>query len=399
MRSIPFSAGANSMPPAPTFLALANNPEIISFAGGVPDPSLFPIADLQQASENVFKEKEQFNSAFQYAPSQGLEKLRELISADMKAKGISCSSENILITSGAQQALDLIAKLLVSVDDRVAITKPTFFAAIDTFSVYQPQINEIGFHRGVIDLNQAEDILSKRPKFLYLIPDFQNPMGLSINHEQRQRLLELCDKYGVLILEDAAYTELYFNKPSSEAFASSDSKLEDEIVIYVNTFSKTISPGIRVGWIAASHRIIDKLRALKLSTDVHTSIFNQMLVANIMEHSMDRSLITIRTSYKHKNQLLLNSLKEHMPENCWWSQPEGGLFTWLELPNEIDTRKLLAKSLEEIKVAFVPGSLSAVSSGCDSSLRLSFATVKDEQVAKAIPELSLLIKNQITESA
>lgn len=392
MTQLTFSTGALNIPPAPTFLTLAADPTITSYAGGVPDPALFPIKALQDASVQLFSENGQGRAAFQYAASQGLPELREWISRDMGEDGIACQSESILITNGAQQALDLIAKLLISPGDLIAVTKPTFFAAIDTFNVYSPNILDIPFHHGCLDMDIAVTVIKKRPKFLYLIPDFQNPTGLSISKSQREQIGHLCAEYDVTILEDAAYTKLYFGEKPEKAFAADDGAIADERVIYVNTFSKTIAPGVRVGWIGASSRLIEKLKALKLSGDVHTSSFNQLLVHFVAENYLQKSLPTIRKAYSEKCSALLRALDKTMPENCWWSKPAGGLFVWLELPTQTNTRLLLEDALSKGKIAFVPGELSAVSPGCENSLRLSFATVHSEIVEDSMSRLATIIK-------
>lgn len=394
MQQLRFSAGAELIPPAPTFLALASDPDITSFAGGVPDPKLFPVDQLRKAAEKVLRAAETSAQALQYAPSQGFLPLRQWISIDLQDRQIHCPAENIIVTNGAQQALDLIAKLLIDNGDRIAVTSPTFFAALDTFSVYEPEILEIPFGRAGLDLNVAEEVLRGRPKFLYIVPDFQNPTGLSISFTEREELAALCKKYGVLILEDAAYDRLTFDGPTGSPFASSMDALSAERVIYINTFSKTISPGLRVGWIAASNRIVSKLKALKLSADVHTSVLNQMLVYEVVQTDFAHHIQKACNAYAERCRALLAALADEMPDNCWWSNPSGGLFLWLELPRFIDTRELLSQALNETKVAFVPGNLSCPGRGGENACRLSFASIVPEKIQPAISRFADLVREQ-----
>ena len=386
-----FSYGANSIPPAPTFLALASDPKIISFAGGVPDPVTFPISQISQATERLLGTKEKAIQAFQYAPSHGYEPLRSWIAETMRLEDINVEKSQILITSGAQQALDILGRLFINPGDRIAVTTPTFFAALDTFSVYRPEFLEIPITRGHIDLDIANEVLSKKPKFLYLIPDHQNPCGLSISQEQRKSLLQMSKKYGVVVIEDAAYSNLAFNGIAEKPIAARDDSLTLGNVVYVNTFSKTIAPGLRVGWIAANDEIVEKLRAVKLATDVHTSAFNQMIVLEIATTKLSENIITSRELYSKKCDRMIDALSDCMPDECWWSEPAGGLFLWLELPGHIDTKQLFERAIKESSIAFVPGSLSAVGKDCDNAIRLSFATVDEARIDEGISRLSSLL--------
>ncbi|HBS27568.1 MAG TPA: hypothetical protein DD827_10705 [Gammaproteobacteria bacterium] len=392
MELIRFSSGAEQIPSAPTFLALASNPDIASFAGGVPDPQLFPVEQLRKASESIFSTLDTSTQALQYAPSQGFLPLRQWISDDLLDRRILCPSENILITNGAQQALDLISKLLIDANDKIAVTSPTFFAALDTFSVYGPEVLEVPFMRGTLDMSIAEDVLRQRPKFFYIVPDFQNPTGLSITTKQRLELAELCEKYDVPILEDAAYDRLSFDGAIGKPFAAKNGTLDSENVIYINTFSKTISPGLRVGWIAGSSRIVSKLKALKLSSDVHTSVLNQMLVYGIVQNDFQNNIHKAREIYSKRCTILLEALEDQMLKGSWWSRPTGGLFLWLELPRSVDTTKLLPEALEVSKFAFVPGNLSCPGAGCENACRLSFASIPHDKIHPAISRFAHLVK-------
>jgi len=349
---------------------------------------------LRQAAEKVLGAADTAAQALQYAPSQGFLPLRQWISGDLHDRQIHCPAENILVTNGAQQALDLVAKLLIDSGDRIAVTSPTFFAALDTFSVYEPEILEVPFGRAGLDMNVAEDVLRRRPKFLYIVPDFQNPTGLSISPKERGELDDLCKKYGVLILEDAAYDRLTFDGSAGIPFASRTNALNTEHVIYINTFSKTISPGLRVGWIAASERIISKLKALKLSADVHTSVLNQMLVYEIVQTDFTHHIQEACNAYAERCRALVTALAKEMPDDCWWSKPSGGLFLWLELPQFIDTRLLLSQALTATKIAFVPGNLSCPGVGGENACRLSFASIAPEQIRPAISRFADLVREQ-----
>lgn len=393
-----FSHSANQMAPAPTFLALASRPDVISFAGGVPDPAVFPTRELQNAYRDILAEPATRAQALQYAPSVGLRDLRELIAEQMQARSIAVPADDIIVTSGAQQALDLVGKLLINPGDRVAVTAPTFFAALDTFNAYRPSFEGIPFGIAGLDRERTEAVICSKPRFVYVIPDFQNPTGLSLSLEDREFLLALCVENNVPILEDAAYDALrYSGEPIPAIAALAQQRGLGSLVIYINTFSKTISPGLRVGWLCADPTAIGKLAALKLSSDVHTSVLNQMAVLHVTRSGFDQHVRTICETYSARCAAMLLSLQAHMPSGVTWTRPEGGLFVWLDAGPGVDMSAAFKSSIEDYAVAYVPGQMSFASGDARQTCRLSFATAGTERIEKGIRALSALI-TQLRES-
>lgn len=388
------------MNPAPGFLALASQPEIISFAGGVPDPSVFPADALARAYDRILASPSLRAQALQYAPSLGLGPLREWIADDMMSHGIARPAKCLLVTNGAQQALDLVGKLFIDPGDAVAVTAPTFFAAIDTFNAYQPRYEAIPVGVAGLALEQAESVIRRRPKFLYLVPDFQNPTGLCLTCTEREHLLALCIEHGVPIVEDAAYRALRFrgqDLPSMAALAQQ--RGADALVLYAGTFSKTLAPGLRVGWLSASEHLMAKLAALKLSTDVHTSVLNQMAVLDVAQAGLQGQLKGVRKTYAARCGAMLAALDRCMPEGVSWTRPEGGLFLWLELPGRLDTVQLLTRAIDEAHVAYVPGGLSFTNGQGRNACRLSFATAGEDRIEEGVQRLARLFAEAIEGAA
>jgi DNA-binding transcriptional MocR family regulator len=393
-----FSHSANRMAPAPTFLALASQPDVISFAGGVPDPAVFPTRELQNAFREILAEPTTRAQALQYAPSVGLPALRELIAEQMAGRSVTAKAGDIIVTSGAQQALDLVGKLLINPGDRVAVTAPTFFAALDTFSAYRPAFDAIPFGAAGLNRERANEVVRSRPRFLYVIPDFQNPTGLSLSLDDREFLLALCAENNVPIVEDAAYDALRYSGEPIPAIAALAQRLGlDSLVIYVNTFSKTISPGLRVGWIAADPVAITKLAALKLSTDVHTSVLNQMAVLHVARAGFEQHVKSICDTYSTRCTAMLAALQAHMPSGVDWTRPEGGLFIWLDAGDGIDMTSAFQTAVQKYGVAYVPGQMSFAMGDGRQTCRLSFATAGVERIERGIRALGELV-TQLRES-
>ncbi|WP_063902588.1 PLP-dependent aminotransferase family protein [Burkholderia ubonensis] len=393
-----FSDSANQMAPAPTFLALASRPDVISFAGGVPDPAVFPARELQSAYREILADPTARNLALQYAPSVGLPALRELIAEQMATRSIAVTADDIIVTSGAQQALDLVGKLLINPGDRVAVTAPTFFAALDTFNAYRPTFESIPFSSAGLDLERTEAVIRSKPRFVYVISDFQNPTGLSLSLDDREYLLTLCAENGVPILEDAAYDALRYSGEAVPAIAAlAQRRGLGSLVIYVNTFSKTISPGLRVGWLAADPVAIKKLAALKLSTDVHTSVLNQMAVLRVIDSGFAQHVRSICETYSVRCSAMLASLQAHMPSGVTWTRPQGGLFVWVDAGPGVDMSAAFSTAVEDYAVAYVPGQMSFASGDARQTCRLSFATASTERIEMGIRALGNLVA-QIRES-
>lgn len=389
------SLGARRMSPAPPFLGLAARPELISFAGGVPDPAVFPADALVAAYDAILRDPATRAVALQYAPSAGWRPLREWISGYMASRHVVRSPEQIIVTSGAQQALDLVGKLLIDPGDRVAVTAPTFFAALDTFNAYRPQYEPIAFGVSGLAMDEAAAVIRRRPKFLYLIPEFQNPTGLCLSMPERERLLDLCAEHAVPIVEDAAYEALRFRGEDLPPLAAlARERGSDQHVLYINTFSKTIAPGLRVGWLSGEEQLIAKLCALKLSTDVHTSVLSQMVALRVAGDPLRDHIALIRRTYAARCRAMVEALERFMPPGVRWSEPDGGLFVWLELPHDVDTTELLPRAIEA-EVAYVPGRLSFSSEVGRHTCRLSFATASEARIHEGVRRLARVFASAV----
>jgi DNA-binding transcriptional MocR family regulator len=389
------SSAARELPPAPTFLALAARPDIISFASGVPDASLFPFDEIRESIDGILSSPVRSRLAFQYAPSIGYLALREWVANAMVERGVSCNANDVLMTCGAQQGLDLVAKLLIDPGDAIALTIPTFFAALDTFKTYRPQFLGIPFRDGELDMDIARSVIAQKPKFFYIIPEYQNPTGQSLREDQRNDLVSLCAREGVVILEDAAYDQLSFDGSAPTSLLSIANTAKLPPIIYVNTVSKTIAPGMRVGWVIAPPELMPKLSALKLASDVHTSVFNQMIALDLFTSRFEERLHKLRSAYAKRCEIMLEALGSAMPQGVTWTHPTGGLFTWLELPSAIDTDRLLKLCLDRYAVAFVPGRLSFFDGGGANACRLSFALMSEDRTREGIRRFAAALNAQV----
>ncbi|RHX87568.1 PLP-dependent aminotransferase family protein [Leptospira stimsonii] len=333
-------------------LKVTSHPEIISFAGGQPDPALFPLEELRSATDSAFQKYG--SQMLQYGISEGYTLLREKIFEryykNIKYPGLS--SENILITTGSQQALDLIGKIFINPGDPILMERPGYLGAIQAFSLYEPFLIGVPLEDDGLDLVALENTLSKtNPKFLYSNPTFQNPTGKTLSLQKRERIAEILGKHNCILIEDNPYGEIRFE---SEAFPSIQS-LYPERTISLGTFSKTLSPGFRVGWICAPKEIQSKFLIAKQASDLHSNIFSQIVLSEYLDRfDLDLQIDKIRNSYKFKKECMEESLNRYMIDLADWVSPKGGMFFWLTLKNEMNSMKLFEAAIAN-NVAFVPG--------------------------------------------
>ncbi|AET69985.1 transcriptional regulator with HTH domain and aminotransferase domain [Desulfosporosinus orientis DSM 765] len=369
-------------------LKVAEQPHIISFAGGLPAPELFPLTELKESYQKVLGAGDP--SVLQYGSTEGYLPLRAEISALMKEKGISSNPENILLTNGSQQGLDLIAKLFINPGDIVLLQNPSYLGAIQSFQSYQANFITIPTNSAGIDYTALELLIKvKRPKLFYLTPTFQNPTGSTLTVEERKTLLNIARQYHLLIIEDDPYSELcYDNTTVSPIRAFSD---ENE-VIYLGTFSKTLAPGLRLGWIAAEKNIISKLTIAKQGTDLHTSTLLQRTTHYYLTHFKPAEhILSIRQVYKDRRDIMLKALEDHLTHQALWTEPRGGMFIWLTLPEVYDTLQLLPSALAG-NVAYVPGANFYVNQKSSNSMRLNFSNPSPTQIEQGIKLLADIIK-------
>jgi 2-aminoadipate transaminase len=369
-------------------LKVTEQPEILSFAGGLPAPELFPVEALAEAHARVFAESG--GQAMQYSTSEGFGPLRAWIAARLRSLGVDATPERILVTHGSQQGLDLVCKVLLDPGDEVVVENPSYLAALQVFGGYQATLVPVGSDDDGMDVNELESVLRmRRPKLIYLTPTFQNPRGTTLSLERRRSLVQLAADHGVPVLEDDPYGELRYRGerlPSLAALGGSDSP-----VIYASTFSKTLSPGIRLGWVLASDEAIPALTIAKQAADLHTSTLLQRAVARMLAtFDYEGHLGRIRAAYGQRCQAMLDSLAREMPGDVRWTRPEGGLFIWCRLPEGIRGDVLLRSALKQ-KVAFVPGAAFFAARPEHEYIRLNFSNRPPEAIADGIGRVARVL--------
>jgi len=368
-------------------LKLAEQPHIISFAGGLPAPELFPLSEIRESYAQVLGAGDP--SVLQYGTTEGYLPLREEISDQMRSKGIPSEADNIFLTNGSQQGLDLIAKLFLDPGDVVLLQNPSYLGAIQTFRSYQANFATIPTNAaGIDDIALEVSIKLNRPKLIYLAPTYQNPTGTTLTIEERKAVLRVASKYGVPIIEDDPYGELRYEGSALPAIRSFST--EDE-VIYLGTFSKTLAPGLRLGWIVAGKSLIAKLVVAKQGTDLHTSTLLQRATHYYLNHfDANQHIETIRQAYKVRRDLMLSELQENFSNQAIWTKPTGGMFIWLTLPEKYDTVNLLPSVLTG-NVAYVPGAHFFTDEGSCSSMRLNFSNPTPLQIQQGIKLLATIL--------
>ncbi|MGA7512650.1 MAG: PLP-dependent aminotransferase family protein [Candidatus Sulfotelmatobacter sp.] len=380
-------------------LKITDQPEMISFGGGLPAPDVFPVQRFEEACHTVLEAHGA--QALQYGATEGYEPLREMIAKNMARYGIKAKAENVLITSGSQQALDLIGKLLINSGDRVLVEAPTYLGALQAFHVYGAQFVSVPIDDEGLCTDQLESSLRLRPKFMYILPNFQNPAGVTLSEGRRHQLIFLADKYGIPIIEDDPYGQLRYEGEHLAPLVVLDRdnlRRDNEFtlgnVIYLSTFSKTLAPGIRLAWIVAPSDVVSKLVMLKQAADLHTATFNQMVAYEVAKGGfLDQHVKHIRQVYRERRDVMLQALQEFFPSEVTWTHPKGGLFLWVTMPERTDCRLLFRTALAE-NVAFVPGDCfygNETSEGC-CHMRLNFSHSQPEEIREGIRRLSVAVK-------
>ena len=381
-------------------LKLTQRPEVISFAGGLAAPEVFPVARFQEACQRVLAN--QATTALQYGPTEGYRPLRELIVAQMGRYGIVATVDNILITSGSQQALDLIAKLLINRGDRILVESPTYLGALQAFDLMGAEYVTVPVDDDGLQTCNMEQALRSGPKFMYILPNFQNPGGVTLSRKRRDELVELSDRYGIPIIEDDPYGQLRYEGEHISPLVVLDrtNLLRDNgyklgNVIYLSTFSKVLAPGLRVAWIVAPPDVIAKLVQIKQSTDLHTSTFTQMVVYEAARDGfIDEHVKLIRATYKVRRDAMLSALNDFFPPEVSWTHPHGGLFLWVTMPPGVDSSRLLELALRQ-NVAFVPGEPFYPNGDTGSHMRLNFSNAAPEQIREGIRRLSIAVAHEL----
>jgi 2-aminoadipate transaminase len=383
-------------------LKLTERPDVISFAGGLPAPEVFPVEKVQEACTKVLKENG--SRALQYGPTEGFLPLRELICLDAAKKGFQITPDNVLITSGSQQALDLIGKIFVNRGDHILVECPTYLGALQAWSVYGSEYVAVSSDENGIQTEHMEEALKASPKIMYILPNFQNPTGVTIPLDRREKIIELSEHYGVPIIEDDPYGQLRFEGRDIESIIHLDSKNYGDHkqyqgnVIYLSTFSKILAPGMRLAWVIAPAEVIRKMVIAKQGADLHTPSFTQYIAYEIArEGFIDKHVELIRKVYHERRDVMLESLEEHMPANVKWTHPQGGLFLWVTLPEQLNSTTILPMAAAE-KVAYVPGDSFFPCGGGENTLRLNFSNAKPENINEGIARLGKVFKQVMTHS-
>ena len=369
-------------------LKITQRPEIISFAGGLPSPATFPVDRMKAAYDKVLSETGKV--ALQYGPTDGYAPLREWIANSLSTEGSTILPEQILMTSGSQQALDLLGKVLVDEGSRVLVETPSYLGALQAFSVYRPEFKSVDTDEHGLVPSSIEPI-AEGARMLYSLPNFQNPTGRSLSLARRQELVETCARLGIPLIEDDPYGSLsYKGEPMPKMVA-----MNPDGVIYMGSFSKVLTPGIRLGYVCAPLPLVRRLELAKQAADLHTAQLTQMVVHEVVKDGfLAEHIPTIRTLYANQCQVMLDAIEEHFPAGVSWTRPEGGMFIWVELPKQIDATKLLDQAIAA-RVAFVPGAPFYANNPDTHTLRLSFVTVPPERIREGIAVLCKLIKEQM----
>ena len=369
-------------------------PDMISFAGGMPAPELFPVRDFQEACRWVLEHDAE--RALQYGPTEGHAPLKDYLIESMARYELPAKRENILFTNGSQQALDLLGRILIEEGDKIITGRPTYLGAIQAWDAYEPEYVTVPLDDDGMRMDELEKALVANPgaKFIYVLPNFHNPAGTTIPLERRYRLVELAARHGCLIIEDDPYGQLRFEgEDICPIFA-----MHKENTIYLSTFSKTLSPGLRLGWIVGPEKIIARLVQAKQGCDLHSSSLIQFLAYDICSRGLVRAHVRhIRQVYRERRDVMLRCMEENFPKGVTWTRPQGGLFLWVRMPEDVDAEDVLKIALEE-KVAFVPGR-AFYPGGNDGRccMRLNFSYSKPEIIEEGIKRLGRAMARQMAQ--
>jgi 2-aminoadipate transaminase len=376
-------------------MALTERDDVISLAGGLPDTSTFPADSYAALMRTVAGES--CARALQYGPTEGFQRVKECIAEVMASEGMEIDTDEVLVTSGGQQVIDLVCKTLLDPGDVVVAEAPTYPGAIPTFTSYQADVVQVTMDRDGMRVDELADTLDRleaagrRPKFIYTVPSFHNPAGVTLSLERRRELVRIAGERELIVLEDNPYGLLRYEGEPLPTLHS----LDDEFVIYAGTFSKILSPGVRLGWAAAPAPILAKMQVGKAGADLCSSSISQYFVSAYFEAGpWDKYVRSLLEIYRRRRDVMLDALAEHFPREAEWTRPQGGLFIWATMPDYIDTTDLLARALRE-QVAFVPGRAAFVDGRGGSSMRLNFSGVDEDAIREGIRRIGEVVREQV----
>ena len=376
-----------------TILKAAADPQIISFAGGLPAPELFPVKEMKEAVDRVFAKHGQ--EAMQYGAAKGVTALRKLIQKHVKDKeDVDAELENVLVTTGSEQVLDLVGKAFVDPGDTVLVEQPTYLCALDVFKTYGANFAGVEMDEQGMKMDALEEALKSHPntKLIYTVPNFQNPTGRTMALERRKQLAELAAKYDVYVLEDNPYGEIRFAGQHVPAVKSFD---QTGHVFYMSTFSKTLAPGFRLGWLVADEDVVNKLTVLKQSADLHTDNLAQYAVVEFLQNNdLDAHVKEISDLYGKRKQLMVDGIKKYFPAGVKYTDPEGGMFLWVEVPGVDDTVALFKECLKH-NVAFVPGDPFFADAAQPGTFRLNYSNAQEDKITAGMKQLGAALQDAV----
>jgi len=380
-------------------LKFTEQPDMISFAGGMPAPEVFPVQEFKEACIRVLTDYGP--TALQYGATEGYKPLLEMIARHTHRYGINVSIENIMITSGSQQALDLLGKIFINRGDRILVESPTYLGAMQAWNAYGAEYVAVPSDENGMVTEELEEALRTGPKFIYVLPNFQNPTGVTLSMKRRHQLVELADRYGVPIIEDDPYGQLRFEGEHLPSVVVLDDQFRGNHnvyhgnVIYLSTFSKILAPGIRLAWVIAPAEVIRKMVQAKQGIDLHTATFNQIVAHEVGKSGfLDEHVKLIRETYRTRRDVMLEVMEETMPPGVNWTHPEGGLFLWATMPPQCDAAQILKLAIEQ-KVAFVPGAPFFPCGGGANTMRLNFSNATPEKIQEGMVRLAHLLQRAV----
>ena len=381
-------------------LKLTEQPDIISFGGGLPAPEVFPVKEFQQACNVVLENAGA--QALQYSATEGYRPLREMIARHNARYSVEVTADNIMITSGSQQALDFIGRLFINRGDYIVVESPTYLGALQAWNAYGAQYISVPMDKDGMIVDELESALRKGPKFIYVLPNFQNPSGCTLNLERRRKMVDLADKYGVPIVEDDPYGQLRYegeNIPSvvkiDSDYRGTNGRHYSGNVIYLSTFSKILAPGLRLAWVIAPPEVIRRLVMTKQAADLHTASFNQYVAYEVGKGGfLDEHVKVIRATYKERRDVMLEMMDEMFPPEVSWTHPLGGMFLWGILPENLDAAEVLKIAIER-KVAFVPGESFHANGGGANTMRINFSYSSPDTIREGITRMGKVLKEQV----
>jgi 2-aminoadipate transaminase len=375
-------------------LRLGEDPDVISFGGGYPDPTLFPVHELQQIYTGLLVPERA--RALQYTATNGLPTLRAQVADRLARDGITCTADDVLIIQGAQQGLDLAAKLVIDPGDVIVTENPTFLGALIAFAPTEPAYAPVRTDTEGMDTDHLEQVLEANPnaKLLYTVPDFQNPTGVTLSLDRRRRLIELANAHDLLVVEDTPYRALRYEGESLPTLKSLDS---EDRVLHLGSFSKILAPAMRLGWAVANPDVLERLTLLKLAADTQNSTLNMTATSEYLSRfDIDAHLARALPVYRHKRDLMLATMADTFPDDVHFTHPDGGLFVWLTLPESIDATAFMADTLlPEAKVAFVPGATFFPVDQQPHHARMSFSGVPDDRLVHGVTALGELLHREL----